>query len=33
MVVTGELSPCPYLNPWVFHCIFSPLSSWGGGEW
>jgi len=22
-------SPCPYLNPRAFHCIFSPLSSWG----
>ena len=22
---------CPYLDPWAFHYIFSPLSSWGGG--
>lgn len=24
--------PCPCLNPWTFHYIFSPLSRWRG-EW
>ena len=35
MTVTGEGSPCPYLDPRAFRFIFSPLSSWGGGviEW
>ena len=29
------ISPCPCLDPWVFHHISSPLSSWEGGviEW
>ena len=31
-MVIAEWSPCPYLHRRAFHCIFSPLSSWGGAQ-